>query len=140
MITVTKELNFEACHMLGNYDGECANLHGHSYKIRVTLSGENIDNGMIMDFKQLKSIINLIIPDHRYIFNKNDIIQKNIADFLIKNNKKVVAYEFETTAENMVIYFAKKIQELINTQLKSNLIVTKVTLWETEKNYAEWVI
>ena len=63
-IRVTKEFNFEIAHALWNYDGPCANIHGHSYKMFVTVIGEPIENGndpkngMVIDFGDLKTIVN----------------------------------------------------------------------------------
>ena len=80
MITVTKHYGFEACHHLPHYDGACANLHGHSYKLDVTIGGriitdkDNPKQGMILDFKDLKNIINEIFP---HILYCRDIQRKN---------------------------------------------------------------
>ena len=62
-IRVTKEFPFEMAHVLWNYDGPCKNVHGHSYRLFVTLSGfptdnkDNPKNGMVIDFSDLKSIV-----------------------------------------------------------------------------------
>ncbi|WDC84441.1 6-carboxytetrahydropterin synthase [Caloramator sp. mosi_1] len=53
MLTVSKEFNFEAAHMLSEHQGDCKNLHGHSYKMIVEVTGD-IKNGMVIDFKDLK--------------------------------------------------------------------------------------
>ena len=82
LIRVTKEFNFEIAHALWNYDGPCANIHGHSDKMFVTIIGEpitndkNPKNGMVIDFGDLKrklkqEIINPL--DHAMILNKKDI-------------------------------------------------------------------
>ena len=63
-IRVTKEFNFEIAHALWNYDGPCANIHGHSYRMFVTVIGEPISvsenpkNGMVIDFGDLKKLLN----------------------------------------------------------------------------------
>ncbi len=64
IIRVTKEFPFEMAHALWNYDGPCRNVHGHSYRLFVTLSGKppidvegNPKNGMVIDFSDLKSIV-----------------------------------------------------------------------------------
>ena len=65
-IRVTKEFHFEAAHFLPGYDGLCANLHGHSYRLLVTLRGEILKdatspkNGMVIDFSVLKGIVDVI--------------------------------------------------------------------------------
>lgn len=73
-ITITKEFTFAAAHKLENYVGKCANLHGHEFKLLVTVSGEPDESGMILDFKNLKKIVekNVIEKlDHTYI---NDML------------------------------------------------------------------
>jgi len=63
LIRVTKEFSFEMAHVLWNYDGPCKNVHGHSYRLFVTLSGfpvdnqENPKNGMVIDFGDLKVLL-----------------------------------------------------------------------------------
>ena len=79
-IRITKKCNFETGHALYGYDGKCKNVHGHSYKLSVTVSGKPItDNsnpkfGMVIDFTDLKKIVNeeiVDIFDHATVFNKN---------------------------------------------------------------------
>ena len=82
MIRLTKEFKFEMAHALYGYDGLCANLHGHSYKLLVTVRGgvkneEEPKQGMVIDFSVLKSIVkSLIISkyDHSLVLNANHII------------------------------------------------------------------
>ena len=68
-IRVSKEFDFEMAHALWDYDGACKNVHGHSYKLFVTIIGEPINepknpkNGMVLDFGDLKSIVNSEIVD-----------------------------------------------------------------------------
>ena len=133
-IEVTKIFRFEAAHKLPNYEGDCANLHGHSYKLEVTvrrafgkaLAFENeYDNDtstlpateyMVMDFKELSKIVkeNIIKDvDHKYL---NDI------------------FEYPT-AENMVYTFA----EILHNKLPSNVFLVRVRLWETESSFAEYI-
>lgn len=120
MLTVTKIFKFEAAHWLPFYDGACHNLHGHSYKLEVTVTGkinENVENpqcGMIIDFSVLKGIV------EEKIIRRFD--HSNLNDF------------FENpTAENMVEYFA----ESINMALPTNIVLVSIKLWETDSSYAE---
>src|SRR5665648_247887 len=63
VIRVTKEFTFEMAHALWNYDGPCRNVHGHSYRLFVTISGVPVEepgnpkNGMVIDFSDLKYIV-----------------------------------------------------------------------------------
>ena len=79
MIRITKKFDFEAGHALFGYDGKCKNLHGHSYKLYVTVIGEpinnphNVKNGMVIDFGDLKRIVQEQIIeafDHAMVFNE----------------------------------------------------------------------
>ena len=90
MIAVTKIFMFEASHRLPHYDGDCHNLHGHSYKLEVTVSGDittketNPKCGMIIDFKDLKSIVQKEVIskyDHRYL---NDFFPNPTAELMVQ--------------------------------------------------------
>jgi len=124
MITVVKEFKFEAAHHLPGYDGLCANLHGHSYRLLAGVSGEiNPNTGMVLDFKTLKKVVQPIIDllDHSYL-NKVD-----------KDN-----FPCEMpTAENMVIWI---VETLLNSVLEDELNVDLelIRLYETDTSYAEW--
>ncbi|OHD27734.1 MAG: 6-carboxytetrahydropterin synthase QueD [Spirochaetes bacterium RIFOXYB1_FULL_32_8] len=80
---ITKEFLFDSAHKLENYDGKCANLHGHTYKLLITLSGTIKEDGIIIDFVKLKQIVNDVIIeslDHKYL---NDIIKQPTAENLV---------------------------------------------------------
>ena len=124
--SITKMFTFEAAHRLPNYVGACANLHGHSYKLAVTvtidkpLNKDRNATGMIMDFKVLKDIVNrkVVGPlDHSLL---ND-------------------FYYNPTAEIMVEDFAANIQAGLN-DFDENVYVSNIKLWETEDSYAEWSI
>ena len=77
---LSKDFTFDAAHNLINYHGKCERLHGHTYKLRVVLEGRPDDEGMIMDFEELKAIVNgrvISKLDHSYI---NDIITQPSAE------------------------------------------------------------
>lgn len=122
-VYVTKRFSFEAAHHLLGYNGACANVHGHSYKLEVTVSGD-IDrfadhsfasNCMVIDFKSLKEIV-----------KKNIISTHDHADLnsLYDN----------PTAENMVI----SMFDVIEDNLPCDVKLESVKLWETEDSYAEY--
>lgn len=138
LVRVTREEEFEAAHLLPGYDGGCKNLHGHSYKIKVTVEGpQNKGWGMVLDFKNLKNIIKGIVPDHKFLANKNDELSMRIVSLLKDNNLDYVLFDFDTTAENMVGYFAAKIQDELD-QLYDDVKVVKIRLWETTNSEATW--
>ena len=121
MITVTKVFMLEASHRLPYYEGACHNLHGHSYKLEVTIGGNvnsdpsNPKCGMIMDFKDLKKIVDEVAVDrydHSYL---NDFFPN-------------------PTAEIMVNKIASDIQE----KLPQGISLVSCKLWETSSSYAEY--
>lgn len=140
-IRVTKEFNFEIAHALWDYDGPCANIHGHSYRMFVTVIGEPINdnknpkNGMVIDFGDLKKIIKqeIIIPlDHAIILNKR--AQESFKSLNNQMFKKHYFVDYQPTCENMVIDFVKKIQDKIPGDLK----LYSLKLHETATSFAEW--
>ena len=79
MIRLTKEFSFESAHALWGYDGKCREVHGHSYRLFVTIKGEPITDqtdpklGMVMDFGELKSIVAREITDrldHSFVMRR----------------------------------------------------------------------
>lgn len=141
-IRITKKFRFEAAHALYGYDGKCKNIHGHNYKLFVTVIGSptsdssNVKFGMVMDFDDLKKIVKSEIIkefDHSVIFNKNSP-HKKLADDLIKNGHKVVLADYQPTIEEMIIDFANKISSKLPVEIKLH----SLKLEETETSYSEW--
>jgi len=139
VIRVTKRFTFEMAHALYNYDGNCKFLHGHSYKMYVTLKGHvksdigNPKDGMVCDFSVLKKIVNekiVDVYDHALVLNEND---KNI-NLLKELNERTIVFPVQPTCENLMIHFKNEIQQV----LPKELTLAKITLYETEGSYAEW--
>lgn len=132
---VTKEFKFDMSHMLAGHPGLCKNLHGHTYKLEVTVEDELVD-GMVIDFKDLKNIVNGLVVDkcdHAFMYNQSstDDAEHEIARVLNKHHKKVVKTNFRPTAENMVIWiFGVLLRD-------GDLNIKKVRLYETPTSYAE---
>lgn len=119
-VVVSKTFTFDSAHRLDDYIGKCANLHGHTYKLEVQVKGRTDHRGIVIDFGDLKQIVNEQIIqkyDHKFL---NDLLP------------------FHTTAENMVIFFFQIIdnylKKLINAQ---DIELQRVRLWETPTSYAE---
>ncbi len=141
-IRITKKFTFEAAHALYGYDGKCKNIHGHSYKLFVTIIGNpikdsnNVKFGMIIDFSDLKKIVKSEIVeefDHSVIFNKNSP-HKELAEDLIKNGHKVILANYQPTIEEMIIDFADRISSKLPPEIKLH----SLKLEETETSYSEW--
>jgi 6-pyruvoyltetrahydropterin/6-carboxytetrahydropterin synthase len=141
-IRITKEFTFETGHALYGYDGKCRNVHGHSYKLSVTVIGTPIQEeghkklGMVIDFGDLKQIVKeeVVDPfDHATVFNKNTP-HVELASTLEKSGHKVILADYQPTSENMVIDFAGKIRA----RLPESLELHSLQLRETGTAYAEW--
>ena len=141
-IRITKQFNFETGHALYGYDGKCKNVHGHSYKLSVTVIGRpitdtnNVKYGMVIDFGDLKKIVKeqiVDVFDHATVFNKNTP-HIELANELQSRGHDVILVDYQPTSENMVIDFSNKIKYL----LPENIELHSLKLQETETSFAEW--
>lgn len=136
---VTRHCEFECAHFLPGYDGGCKNLHGHTYKLEVTLMGPPSQSwGMVLDFKILDDILKTIVPDHKFIGTYGNPISNDIINILDKYGMEYVLYPFDTTAENMVEHFAHLVDSELKIRGYKNIKAFEVKLWETSNSYAEW--
>lgn len=127
-------------HALHGYDGPCRNIHGHSYKLSVTLKGRPSEKkndpklGMVIDFTELKAVVKPIIDefDHATMLNA-DSPHKKLA---INNNlfKKLILTNYQPTCENILIDIATRIGKQLPAQIKLH----HLKLQETPSSYAEW--
>lgn len=138
-IRLTKEFCFEASHALNNYDGLCRNVHGHSYKLFVTIKGSpNQDGqspkyGMVMDFGDLKRIVQrriIEVYDHALVLNKDN----SFVSAAKSMNTKLVLTDFQPTCENMLIHFA----QIISSELPEEIELQELKLHETATSFATW--
>jgi 6-pyruvoyltetrahydropterin/6-carboxytetrahydropterin synthase len=140
-IRITKEFTFELAHALWNYDGPCKNIHGHSYRLFVTVIGEpkkNDENpkcGMVIDFTDLKKIVkdNIVaLFDHSVIINR-----KAPVDYLRKVEQmfnKYYVVDYQPTSENIVVDIANKLRD----ELPPEVELHSLKLFETTTSCAEW--
>ncbi|MBP93736.1 6-pyruvoyltetrahydropterin/6-carboxytetrahydropterin synthase [Bizionia echini] len=141
-IRITKQFSFETGHALYGYDGKCKNVHGHSYKLSVTVIGKPIEDtnnvkfGMVIDFGDLKKIVKTEIVDvfdHATVFNKNTP-HVELAKELQDRGHNVLLVNYQPTSEMMVIDFAEKIKSF----LPSHIALHSLKLQETDTSFAEW--
>lgn len=141
-IRITKKFTFETAHALYGYDGKCKNLHGHSYKLYVTVIGIPINDsndpkfGMVIDFGDLKKIVKEEIEDvfdHATLFNKNTP-HLELAQELINRGHHVLLLDYQPSTEMMILDIAEKIKK----KLPENIQLHSLKLQETETSYAEW--
>ena len=120
-VLVSKEFTFDAAHHLHNYEGKCKNLHGHTYRVVLGLSGYTDELGLMIDFGDIKEIWKQKIEihlDHRYL---NETLPP-----------------MNTTAENIVVWIYEKLVEaLLEEQLSNRARVEFIRLYETPTSYAE---
>jgi len=141
-------MTFDCAHMLSGYAGDCKNLHGHTYKVQVTVENtEGLYNemGMIMDFKYLDDIMKEVIKnnfDHAIIFSgqsNRSAAEKSLLEWAKTHDMRHFIIPRKTTAENMSHW----IFEQLNSELQHYGIIrgvqcTSVKLWETPKSFAEY--
>jgi 6-pyruvoyltetrahydropterin/6-carboxytetrahydropterin synthase len=141
-IRITKQFTFETGHALYGYDGKCKNVHGHSYKLSVTVIGTPITDashvkyGMVIDFSDLKKIVKeeiVDVFDHATVFNKNTP-HVDLAKELENRGHNVLLVDYQPTSEMMVIDFSKKITK----RLPNHIKLHSLKLQETETSFAEW--
>ena len=126
-ISVTKKFEFEACHNLNDYDGPCSRMHGHTYKLEVTIElpkYTSLRNGMIIDFSDLKSIVNekvISVMDHQNL----NTITDNSDDLIFE----------QPTAENMVLWIADELKPVF---ARMSLHLAHIRLYETSNSHADW--
>lgn len=140
---VTKEITFDSAHMLSNYNGKCHNLHGHTYKLQVTLEGPVCKEGnsqeMVMDFNELKQYMDAATNsfDHAIIFSdeafrseaENDLLhwaERYSMNYVIIRNGK-------STSEAIATYLKSIIEDMVNLQL----VKVSIKLWETPTSFVE---
>ena len=139
MINLTKIFHFEMAHAINNFPGACRFIHGHSYKLEISVSSKHdiqkyIESpGYIIDFKDLKDIVYKEIIaelDHKLVLSA-DFIKNNLA---IASQGNIVEWEAEPTVENMLVYMRKK---LLN-KLPTHVTLTGLKIYETADSFAEW--
>ena len=141
-IRITKQFSFETGHALYGYDGKCKNVHGHSYKLSVTVIGKpivdrsNVKFGMVIDFTDLKKIVKEEIVyqfDHATVFNETTP-HIELAKELKTRGHHVILVDYQPTSENMVIDFAQRIKN----RLPQGIALFSLKLQETDSSFAEW--
>lgn len=135
MITVTKTIRFDAAHILTNHQGLCKNLHGHTYRVDVSVTqGDGDTSDMVIDFKDLKRIASEVVCerfDHAFIYNTESAGEREIAAVVEKNGMRTVAIPFRSTAENLARMFFGDLKARIPG-------LSAVRVWETADSCAEY--
>lgn len=114
---VTKEFTFDSAHFLRDYKGKCENMHGHTYKLQVSVEGDRDESGLVIDFVELKRVVNEKIIDKLDHTNLNDVLDVN------------------PSAENIVEWIWNELWPDFSTE-RYHLYAVK--LWETPTSFAEF--
>ncbi len=138
MFKIAKEFSFDMAHMLDGHDGKCQNLHGHTYKLQVEVTGnlhlEGAKRGMVMDYSDLKALVkqHILDPmDHAFIYDLQSDKETKVAQLLMDLDSKVYGIPSRTTAEEMAKYMFEKLANV-------GLPVRLIRLWETPTSYCEY--
>jgi 6-pyruvoyltetrahydropterin/6-carboxytetrahydropterin synthase len=115
-LSVTKLFEFEAAHLLPKHEGKCRFLHGHSFKLEVTIAGHVDDRGMIMDYSNLKSIVTTSVVDLLDHKNLNERFE-------------------DPTSENIILWIVSKLNKAFSA---CSVSLSRVRLWETSTSYVEY--
>lgn len=141
-IRLTKEFSFEAAHLLEGYDGACREIHGHSYRLSVTVRGVPVGDegdpkmGMVMDFGQLKRIVGEEVVqrlDHAFILRRT-AAGAALAEVLGGRFDRIVQVDYQPTCENLLVDFASRIAP----RMPQGVELLSLRLHETASSYAEW--
>lgn len=139
MLYVTKIFRFETAHAIHGYNGQCKNIHGHSYILHVTVANAQSNHdylpspGFIYDFKELKHLVNKWVIqqfDHRLVVSEA-FVNEHAA---VRNLENLSIWEMEPTAENILLFVRNTLQK----NLPGNVVLQKLKLYETGDSYAEW--
>ena len=144
MLTITRKLEFDAGHRIPDHKSQCRNLHGHRYTLEITLVGNvieqegNSDNGMIMDFGDIKTLANAHLVDkwdHAFIVYEKDSAVRAFLDSM--PNHKTVVIDRVPTVENLARVAFDILKDVYHDRFGRHLSLTKVTLYETPNCWAE---
>jgi 6-pyruvoyltetrahydropterin/6-carboxytetrahydropterin synthase len=133
---IAKEYRWEMGHRLPFHKGLCRNIHGHSYKMSVEITGNLNKNGMIIDFFDLNKIVKPIIEkyDHAFLCWNND---KRVKDFLVRNKMKRVLVDYHSTVENICNDFIEKISGKLSRVKGHKFEELTVKIFESPNAFAE---
>lgn len=141
IIRVTKEFTFEMAHVLWNYDGPCRNVHGHSYRLFVTIAGSPSDNpespknGMVIDFTDLKKIVKKeIINEFDHAVAVSNRFEQEKIEMFTKLFGNTIVLDYQPTCENLVLDFAIRIARNLPPETRLH----NLKLYETATSFAEW--
>ena len=145
-VTVCKEVTFDCAHMLSGHEALCKNLHGHTYKVQVSVTNEQIAAGpsvdMVIDFKHLKEAITKSIMDkfdHAIIFSSHKFrneAEEDLFEWAYKHHMRFFEMPRRTTAEDMALFFRELIRQEL-TSIGYTPVNISIRVYETPTSFAE---
>lgn len=138
LLRLTKEFEFQMAHALSGYDGKCRNIHGHNYRLQVTVEGQPIanpddaKNGMVIDFGDIKRIVSQSVVesfDHAFVVSAG-------SPYASVEDTKLVVVPFQPTSENLLLHFAS----LLAGRFPDGVRLHSLRLWETTTSCAELIL
>ena len=147
ILRLTKQFSFEMAHALPAYDGKCRNIHGHSYKLFVTVEGMPLQqagttqDGMVLDFSRLKALVTerVVTPfDHALVLPGEDGTngEQSIEIQGYPYGAKLVMLDFQPTTENLLMHFSR----LLEDAMPEGVRLYSLKLYETESSCAELIL
>jgi 6-pyruvoyltetrahydropterin/6-carboxytetrahydropterin synthase len=144
VITVSKEIEFDAGHRVPNHASKCKNPHGHRYRVRLTCAGDIVNDpqdpeyGMLTDFGSLKTMLTMLVHDvldHAMIVHKDD---DALLEAMSGRDWKVVVFPLVPTAENLARWVWMQCGNQIDRTYEGRLWLQLVSVWETPTSVAHY--
>lgn len=132
MYIVKTEDSFDSAHFLARYNGKCRNIHGHRWRVVIEIAGENLDDGMVVDFTDIKAALKALTDnlDHSLVMEK-DTLKPQTYECLVDEGFRIIIMDFRPTAENFAKYFFDEIKN-------KGFNIRAAEVYETPNNCARY--
>ena len=132
MYIVKTEDSFDSAHFLARYNGKCRNIHGHRWRVVIEIAGENLDDGMVVDFTDIKAALKALTDnlDHSLVMEK-DTLKPQTYECLVVEGFRIMIMDFRPTAENFAKYFFDEIKN-------KGFNIRAAEVYETPNNCARY--
>ena len=132
MYTLKTEQSFDSAHFLAGYVGKCRNIHGHRWRVVIEIAGENLDDGMVVDFTDIKAALKALTDnlDHSLVMEK-DTLKPQTYECLVDEGFRIMIMDFRPTAENFAKYFFDEIKN-------KGFNIRAAEVYETPNNCARY--
>ena len=137
---ITRRFSFDSAHRVYGHGGKCRHLHGHRYDLEVTLSGEKLSSGMLVDFGSIKTWIGEFIDnrvDHNVILWKKDPLLK-ILKYDRHSGKDPLVLNHNPTAENLAVFFWEAVHAILFQKEITNVSIRQIRVYETPNCWADY--